>query len=152
VLENTQSSEANQAWSGDIQPGFSSAITAVVINPFVKFHGLELFGNVENARGGAASEPVKRTWNQYAGDVVYRFLPKEQLYVAARYNTASGRLAGVSQDVSVDREQLAGGWFVTPGVLAKVEYVNQKYFDFPTTDIRNGGHFHGFVVEGAVGF
>ena len=48
--------------------------------------------------------------------------------------------------------QIGGGWFVTPNVLAKLEYVNQKYSDFPTTDIRNGGQFKGFMISGGVGF
>jgi hypothetical protein len=30
--------------------------------------------------------------------------------------------------------------------------VTQKYNDFPTTDIRNGGKFNGFVIEGVVAF
>jgi len=82
----------------------------------------------------------------------YRFLANEQLYVGGRYNYAKGELAGVANKVNVNRTQIAGGWFVTPGILTKVEYVNQKYNDFPTTDIRNGGKFHGMVVEGVVAF
>jgi hypothetical protein len=41
---------------------------------------------------------------------------------------------------------------VTPNVLTKIEFVNQSYKDFPLTDIRNGGKFKGFMIEGAVGF
>jgi len=152
VMENTLSDEGAQAWSGSIQPGFRSNVRAMVLNPFVKIRGLELFGNIETARGAAANEPRNRTWNQYAGDVVYRFLPREQLYVGARYNTASGRLAGMDGDVNAKRVQLAGGWFVMPGVLTKVEYVRQTYGGFPTSDIRHGGKFDGIMVEGAVGF
>jgi len=90
-------------------------------------------------------------WNQNVGEVVYRFLG-EQVYVGGRYNTAWGQLAGITNDVKVNRYQLGGGWFVTPNVLAKAEYVNQKYLDFPTTDIRNGGKFHGLMIEGVVAF
>jgi hypothetical protein len=54
--------------------------------------------------------------------------------------------------VTVKRSQVGGGWFLTPNVLTKIEYVNQKYLDFPTTDIRNGGQFKGFMVEGVVAF
>ena len=50
------------------------------------------------------------------------------------------------------RYQLGGGWFVTPNVLAKLEWVNQKYDNFATTDIRYGGQFKGFMIQGAVGF
>jgi hypothetical protein len=152
VMENTQSSETAQAWSGSIQPGFRSNVRAMVLNPFVKVRGLELFGNIETARGAAANEPRNRTWNQYAGDVVYRFLPREQMYVGARYNTASGRLAGMDSDVNAKRLQIAGGWFIMPGVLTKVEYVRQTYGGFPTIDIRHGGKFDGVMVEGAIGF
>jgi hypothetical protein len=152
VMENTQSSEASQAWSGSLQPGFRSNVRAMVLNPFVKIRGLELFGNIETARGAAANESSNRTWNQYAGDVVYRFLPREQMYVGARYNTASGRLAGMDSDVNAKRVQIAGGWFLMPGVLTKVEYVKQTYGGFPAADIRHGGKFDGVMVEGAIGF
>jgi len=37
-------------------------------------------------------------------------------------------------------------------VLAKVEYVNQKYFGYPATNIRNGGVFNGMMLEGVVAF
>jgi hypothetical protein len=30
--------------------------------------------------------------------------------------------------------------------------VNQLYNNFPTTDIRSGAKFKGFVIEGVVGF
>jgi hypothetical protein len=54
--------------------------------------------------------------------------------------------------VSVDRWQMGGGWFVTPSILLKGEYVTQKYNDFPTADIRHGGKFNGFMIEGVVAF
>ena len=151
VLENTSSTESAQAWSGAIQPGFKSSVHAVVFNPFVKFRGLELFGNIEQATGKAANELTNRTWRQNVGEAVYRFAD-EQLYVGGRYNTAKGQLLGIANDVKVNRYQVGGGWFVTPNVLMKGEYVSQKYLDFPTTDIRNGGKFSGLMVEGVVAF
>ncbi len=152
VLENTASTETGQAWSGSVRPGMSDNITSMVLNPFVKIRGLEFFGNIEQATGKAASELGNRTWSQYSGEVIYRFMPREQLYVGARYNTAAGGLVGVANAVSVDRTQLAAGWFVTPALLTKIEWVTQKYNDFPANDIRNGGAFRGFMVEGAVAF
>jgi len=152
VLQNTVSTELAQAWSGAIQPGLSNSIHSYVINPFVQFHGLEFFGNFERAKGRAATETANRTWNQNVEEVVYRFLPDQRLYVAARYNTVKGQLTVGTPDVSVKRSQIGGGWFLTPNVLTKIEYVNQKYLDFPTTDIRNGGQFKGFMVEGVVAF
>lgn len=152
VTENTTSTGAGQAWSGSIRPGMSDNITAVVINPFVKIGGAEFFGNVEQATGKAATELGNRTWHQYSGEALYRFLPREQLYVGARYNKANGGLLGIANSVSVDRQQLAAGWFVTPALLAKLEWVTQKYNDFPVGDIRSGAKFSGFMVEGVVAF
>ena len=63
-----------------------------------------------------------------------------------------GQLTVGTPDVTVKRSQIGGGWFLTPNVLTKIEYVQQKYLDFPTTDIRNGGQFKGFMVEGVVAF
>jgi hypothetical protein len=151
VLENTASTESANAWSGAIQPGFKSKVRALVLNPFIKFQGLELFGNIEQAEGRAATETASRTWKQNVGEVVYRFLD-DQLFVGGRYNTAKGRLIGIANDVGVNRYQVGGGWFITPNVMLKGEYVNQKYNDFPTTDIRNGGKFSGTMFEGVVAF
>ena len=38
------------------------------------------------------------------------------------------------------------------GVTLSIPRGGQRYHDFPDTDIRNGGHFHGVVLEGVVGF
>ena len=152
VLENTTSTEAANAWSGAIRPGMSSKITALQLNPFVKFGGLEFFGVAEQAKGRAAIETKDRKWNQYVGEVTYRFLADERLFVAGRYNTAKGDLVGIENKVSVDRYNLGGGWFITPNVMMKAEWVNQKYNDFPAADIRSGGKFKGFLVEGVVAF
>jgi hypothetical protein len=152
VLENVNSTEAANAWSGAIQPGQKDNITATVINPFVKFRGLEYFGNIETSKGKAATETADRTWNQLSNELVYRFLPAEQVWVGARYNTASGKLAVTDPKETVKRTQLSAGWFITPGLMGKIEYVNQKYDGFVPTDIRNGGNFKGFLVEGTVAF
>ncbi len=153
VLENTTSSEAAQAWSGAMQPGLKNSIRSYVINPFVQFYGLELFGNLERARGRAATETAEREWTQKVGEVVYRMGANKRLYVAGRYNTVDGQLATVgTPSVNVKRTQVGGGWFLTPNILTKVEYVKQNYNDFPTTDIRRGGQFRGFMVEGVVAF
>ncbi|HEY3134111.1 MAG TPA: hypothetical protein VGJ47_05720 [Gemmatimonadaceae bacterium] len=152
VLENTSSTETAQAWSGAIQPGLKNSIHSWVLNPFLQFKGLEFFGNIERARGRAAGETDNRTWRQNVGEVVYRFLPDQRVFLAGRYNTVKGQLKVGSPDVTVKRTQFGGGWFLTPNILTKLEFVNQKYLDFPTTDIRNGGKFKGFMVEGVVAF
>ena len=151
VLENTAATIDGQATSGNINPGLSNKLSAWQLNPFVKVRGLELFGVVERAEGRTTAETENRVWNQYAVDGVYRLLD-DQLYVGARYNTVAGQLRNVAQEVSADRTAFAAGWFITPSILLKGEWVTQKYNDFPTTDIRNGGKFDGFVVEGVVAF
>lgn len=151
VLENTLASTVVNAWSGAIQPGFKNEIRAYQINPFIKVRALEVFGVIEHASGKATAETSRRAWNQYAVDGIYRLL-NEKLFVGGRYNTANGALAGVADKVSVDRFQGSAGWYITPSVLMKGEYVKQKYNDFPLTDIRNGGKFDGFVMEGIVSF
>jgi hypothetical protein len=152
VLENTAATETAQKDSGLINPGFRNKVTALMVNPFVKFRGLELFGVIERSEGKAAAEVNERTWNQYATDVVYRFLPREQAFAGVRYNKAEGTVVGIANEVGANRWQVAGGWFLTPNVLMKAEYVTQKYNGFPLTNIRNGGKFHGMMLEGVIAF
>ena len=151
VIEPVGSSETTNAWSGAIQSGMKNNVTAFVINPFVKVGGVELFGNIETMTGAAAGEPTRRTLRQLVGEGLYRFAGNK-LYLGGRYNTVNGELAGITGDITVKRSQVGGGWFVTPNVLTKLEFVRQNYENFPTTDIRNGGKFQGFMVEGVVAF
>lgn len=151
VLEPVGSSETTNAWSGAIQSGMKNNVTAFVINPFVKVGGIELFGNIETMTGAAAGEPTRRTLRQIVGEGLYRFAG-DKLYLGGRYNTVNGQLAGITNDITVKRSQVGGGWFVTPNVLTKLELVRQNYEAFPTSDIRSGGKFQGFMVEGVVAF
>ena len=157
VMENTAASLTSQAWSGQMRSmGFSNSVRAYSVNPFVKWQGLEFFGTYDNFKGKSLAEPDWRTWTQYAGEGVYRFLD-EKVYVGARTNTAKGALLNTATitypgDVSMDRNALTAGWFVTPTLLLKGEYMQQKYYRFPSNDIRNGGKIQGFVIEGVVAF
>lgn len=152
VLENTVATPTAQFTSGHINPGFANEVRAFQVNPFVKLGGLEVFGVLEQAEGKASAEEAARRWNQYAADVVYRFFQGEKLFVGARYNTVKGTLRGMTSEIGIDRTAIGAGWFITPTVVLKGEYVNQRYNDFPTDDIRHGGRFNGFVMEGAVAF
>jgi hypothetical protein len=152
VMENTTATESANYTSGAINPGFKNKVTAYQMNPFVKFRGLELFGVLERAEGKASTELTERVWKQYAVDTVYRFLPNEEMFVGVRYNKATGTLAGVSGDAGANRWQVGAGWFITPNLLAKAEYVNQEYFGYPVANIRSGGKFNGMMLEGVVGF
>jgi hypothetical protein len=152
VLENTAATESAQKSSGMFDPGFRSKVTAVQFNPFIKFGGLEVFGVLEHAEGRAATETVERAWHHAALDTVYRFAPREQAFLGIRYNRAKGELPGMVGDVGARRWEAGGGWFITRNVLMKAGYINQEYFDFPATDIRNGGKFSGGMLEGVIAF
>jgi hypothetical protein len=152
VLENTAATESAQKNSGLLDPGFSNKVTALQMNPFVKFRGLELFGVVERSEGRAATETSTRVWKQYALDTVYRFLPDDKMFAGVRYNKAEGALIGIPNTVGAERWEVGGGWFITPSVLAKVAYVNQTYNGYPVSNIKNGGKFSGIMLEGVVAF
>jgi hypothetical protein len=55
VVENVAATESAQFTSGMINPGFRNEVTAVQINPFVKYGGLEVFGVFERAEGKASA-------------------------------------------------------------------------------------------------
>lgn len=158
VMENTAASLTAQAWSGQMRSmSFSNSVRAVSVNPFIKFRGLEFFGVVDDYKGKTFAEAGWRTWKQQSGELVYRFWD-ERIFAGARANTAKGRLQNTAainyagKDVSIDRNSLSAGWFVTPTLLLKGEYMKQNFYRFPTTDIRNGGKIQGFVMEGVVSF
>ncbi|WP_283639615.1 hypothetical protein [Mesonia mobilis] len=132
-------------------PNLSNSITAVMINPFVKYGGLEFFGTVEMAQGKASAEEDDRTAMQYAGELIYRFGADENIYVGGRYNLVDAEdISG--EDVTIDRFQIAAGWFMTRNILLKAEYVVQNYNDFGATSILNEGKFDGAMVEAVISF
>jgi len=159
VLETAASTNGTaEAFSGRFNPGFSNTLTAFIINPFVKYKGLELFGTFESATGKTVNEKpdavdgANRKTTQIAGEVIYRFLKNEQLFMGVKYNTVTSRLNGYTTDVDITRLSLAAGWFPTKNLLLKGEFVDQKYEGFKGTDIRSGGKFNGLVIEAVVGF
>jgi hypothetical protein len=139
-------------FSGRFNPGFSKKIDAGMVNGFLKVAGFELFGTYEAASGRTKTELSTRKVTQYAVDGVYRFGKSENLFAGLRYNAVTARLAGFANDITINRFAVAGGWFITSNVLLKAEYVDQHYNDFPATDYRSTGRFHGYVVEAVVGF
>ncbi|QYA25248.1 hypothetical protein G3I01_06900 [Gramella sp. MT6] len=137
--------------AGRINPNLRNEMTSFMINPFLQFGGLEFFGIYERAKGKAAAEADERTWNHYAAELIYRFGGDDDLYIGGRYSLAEGELQS-GDDVDINRFQLGAGWFMTKNILMKLEYVNQKYNDYPVTDIHNDGKFNGLMVEAAISF
>lgn len=148
----TRSAATNRFTSGRLSPDFTNQITAIMINPFVKFRGLEFMGTIEISRGKLNAETDFRNATQLAGEVLYRFLPNESAFVAARYNVVDANIGGTNADVSMDRMQFAAGWFPTRNLLVKLEYVTQNHDGFIETDIRHGMKFDGFMLEAALAF
>ena len=135
-------------------PNMLNNITAVMINPFVKYKGLEFFGTVEMAKGKKSTEIDERTTMQYAGELIYRFGADENIYVGGRYNLVDAEdISG--GDVTIDRFQVAAGWFMTRNILLKAEYVIQNYNDFPEfgeSAYLNDAKFNGAMVEAVISF
>jgi hypothetical protein len=160
VTNNMTTDLAGNPTTGRFNPGFGNWSTNIMVNPFVKFKGLELFGTLEFASGGdSKGVDQKRTVNQYTGDVVYRFGANEKFYVGARYGTVSGKLANAdAKAVSINRVESSLGWFMTKNVLAKVAYANQNYKDFAQFDSKGtpndlfGGKFEGLMFEAVITF
>ncbi|HRN47112.1 MAG TPA: hypothetical protein PKW69_03680 [Niabella sp.] len=157
VMEGATANAKDNAFSGRVDPGLTNQIRAIQLNGFMKFHGLELFGTYENAKGRNVSERFtnspKRNVNQIALDAIYRLGAKENVYIGGRYNTVNGQLLASSADKqSVNRIAIGGGWFLTKNILLKAEYVDQKFNDYPSTSIFNKGGFKGGVVEAVIGF
>ena len=151
VMENTAATSSAQMRSGMVDPDFSNTLTTFMINPFVKYKGLEFFGIFESASGRNLVETERRTYKQYAAELLYRFGNTENFYFGGRYNKVDGKLVS-GEDISVDRYNIGGGWFMTKNILTKLEYVNQKYDGYPTTNIRRDGKFSGVVVEAIISF
>lgn len=137
--------------SGRMSPNFTNEVTALQVNPFIKYKGLEFFGTLEKSSGKSGAETDKRDVTQVAGELVYRFLPNEQLYIGGKYNVLKGQITG-TDETQVDRIEIAAGWYPISNLLLKLEYMNQNYKDFPATNILHEGKFNGFILEAVVGF
>jgi len=146
--------ESDNFTSGRWNPNYGDKITAIMVNPFVKWNGWELFGTFETSTGADyKGSDENRTWNQFATDLIYRFGPNDNIYVGARYNTASGKLSNIDIDkVTINRTQVGFGWFMTNNILAKIEYVNQTYNDYVVDSKYQNGRFNGIMVEAAISF
>lgn len=140
--------------SGRINPGFTDELTAIMVNPFVSANGVEFFGTYERSTGGDFSgSDDTRTWNQIAGDLLYRFGENERFYLGGRYNMVKGKLSNsLADEATVTRLQAGAGWFLTPNILAKAEYVQQEYKDYPTTSKLHEGKFNGLMLESVIAF
>lgn len=136
--------------SGRFNPGFNNQVTAFMFNPFVKFQGFEAFGVLEFSEGKAVAEPDTRSFTQLGAELLYRFGADENFYFGGRYNKVTGD-TNAGEEVDISRINVGGGWFLTNNVLAKVEYVTQKYEGF-NGGIYEDGKFNGLMLEAVISF
>ena len=133
------------------QPAAAGEMTAFMINPFLKYGGLEFYGVFENTSGKIKSADDRRTFNQYGAELLYRFGANEDVYLGGRYNLVDGEMT--SGDIEIDRFNIGGGWFLTKNVLAKLEYVSQSYdgegYDGGPFE---GAEFDGVMIEAVISF
>lgn len=151
VMEEAGASVSEAFTSGRYNPGFRDEVTAFMINPFLKYKGLEFFGTAEFSNGKSNSEAEKRNASQFAGELLYRFGGNDNFYIAGRYNTINAETSP-DVEVAINRIQAGLGWFVIDNILIKAEYVSQEYKDFPGTSRFYEGKFNGVMVEATVGF
>ena len=145
--------------TGRFNPGYGNWATSYMINPFVKYKGLEFFGTLELTSGGdAKGNDETRRVNQYVGDVLYRFGNKENLYIGAKYNVVTGKIKNTDANAfTVKRLETGLGCFMTKNILTKVVYVDQNYKDFSQFNAGNpndlyGGNFNGILFEAVITF
>ncbi len=127
-------------------PGFPH-LTAYQVNPFAKYRGLEFFGVYELSSCGTETGG---SYTQLGGELLYRFGGREQFYVGGRYNSVSGQATVDGPTQEIDRINVGGGWFLTPNVLSKLEYVTSSYDGF-TNDLA-GARYNGVVLEAVISF
>jgi hypothetical protein len=152
LVMEAEGSRAGDAFrSGRYSPGFGDQVTSLVGSAFLKAGGFEFFGFYENASGRSSSEADTRSMDHIAAEAIYRIGKNEDVFFGARYNTMSSEDPS-GADVTINRYQLGGGWFVTDNILFKLEYVNQEYDGFQEGSLFQDGQFNGFMVEAVVGF
>ena len=142
--------EADNDFLPRFNPRFATQ-TAIQVNPFVKVMGAEVFGVFERAMGG---EDNDGGYTQLGGELIYRIGAAENFYLGGRYNAVTGAQTDGGDEVEIQRFNVGGGWFLTPNVLAKAEYVNQTYGgDAYTGNAQfEGAEFSGVVLEAAISF
>lgn len=145
--------------TGNFNPNYGNWATSYMVNPFIKYKGLEFFGTLEFTSGGDAKgvEDTRKV-NQYVGDLVYRFGNNENLFVGAKYNVVDGKLRNSDAEaVTINRFESSAGWFMTKNILAKLGYIDQQYKNYSQFTASNPndlykGEFKGLMFEAVITF
>ena len=132
-------------------PNFANEVTAIMLNPFVKYQGLEFFGVMEFVSGKAVTEPDTRSVTHLGAELIYRLGEDENYYVGGRYNLVTGDDPS-GESVDITRINIGGGWFMTNYILAKAEFVTSSYDGFPAGNTFEDGSFSGVMIEAVISF
>lgn len=152
VIDPGLDTDAENDFSGRFNPGLHDEVTSFMVNPYVKYRDLELFGTFETTSGTGFDQSFngERDLQQFAIEAVYYLFPNDNVSIGARYNKVDGQNAFTNNDVNISRVQLAGTWYITNNILLKLEYVDQDYDDFAAGTARDGAEFDGIVLEGSI--
>lgn len=141
-------------FSNDFQPRFNTGYAyqnAFMVNPFIKYQGIEFFGVIEMASNG--NTEVGGTFTHIGAEALYRFGADERLYIGGRYNSVSGNATENAGDQTISRINVGGGFYMSDNILAKIEYVNSTYDgDGYRGTLFQGAEFSGIMIEAVVGF
>ncbi len=141
--------------SSDFGPPSGIKDNTIIANIFAQYKGLEVFGTYEHA-SGKQNTSTKYNFSQVAIESVYRFGKEKQWQLGARYNYVTNNDAATSskidsnKDLSVDRIQIAAGWYMTKNIITKIEYVNQNYTNW--SEFGNDAGFKGMMIEAGISF
>ena len=154
---HTRGSETEPVQGNDFEGRYNprfSKLTALQINPFIKFGGLEFFGIYERAMGSNDIQGgTEGGFTQLAGELLYRFGQNENFYLGGRYNVVTGtQLEDAEPNLEISRLNLGGGWFMSNNILTKLEYVKQDYNGDAWAGRFAGAGFNGVVVEAIISF
>jgi hypothetical protein len=130
--------------------------TAFQVNPFVEYQvmdnlGVEFFGVAERSIGGPDDAGA---FTHLGGELIFRFGPEKDFYLGGRYNVVTGEQVEDGPEMEITRTNIAGGWYMTQNVLAKIEYVTSSYDGAGfADDVRfAGAEYDGFVLEAVISF
>ncbi|MBK7604477.1 MAG: hypothetical protein IPO45_00510 [Saprospiraceae bacterium] len=153
TLKDANGNSEGTDFDGRFNAGFTQ-MTALQINPFFKFKGLELFGIYEMVIGDNVIDGKKEgSFTQIGAEMLIRFGKQEKFYLGGRYNTVNGkRFEGDRVELEILRYNVGGGWYISKNILAKAEYVNQEYKGAGWDGRFEGAKFSGFNIEAVVSF
>ena len=145
---------------GQLAIGNGQQVTAYQIDAAYKFDPIRLYGMYGNSKdadinGTDAGAPAEE-WTYYGAEAQWNL--SEVLYLAGRYNqAAASQIAGASSDATINRIQGGLGFWLTPVVLLKAEYVTQQYHGLPDgyngiPDVGGNPSFSGLLTEFSVKF